>query len=173
EVLNRVKERFPANDPRLLFQFAFVYQQLSLHEDALKAFQAYVKIEPTNAHGWIGLAGELRHFRMFDDARSAANQAARIEPQNEVAWKELGESYIDEKSFAALAIDPLRRATQLDPEDWHAWIDLAIALQAAGEFAEANAAMNRSAELSKLRTAPGLKDAKPISKSPDGSIVKF
>jgi tetratricopeptide (TPR) repeat protein len=171
--LNKVKERFPNNDPRLLLQLGIVYQFLSLHDDALKAFQEAVKIDPANAVGWVSLATEFRHFRMFDDAINASNQALRIQPDDARAWRELGETYIDQNLFVGLAVEPLRKATQLDAEDWHAWCDLAMAFHAVGNFTEADKAMKRCAEVSKLSRVPDIKGAKPISKSADGSIVKF
>jgi tetratricopeptide (TPR) repeat protein len=172
ELLNRVKQRFPQNDPRLLILLGLTYQNLSLHEDALKTFRAYVKIEPTDAHGWLGLAAELRHFRAFDDAAEAAMQALNIDSDDLRIWRELGEIYYDEKNFQ-IAVESLRKATSLDNEDWESWYSLGLALRYDGKIAESDAAFSRASTLQKWRTPPDSTRAKPVSESADGSVVKF
>lgn len=172
KALNQLKERFPPNEAPLLILFGKTYAGLSLHEEALNAFRSYVKIEPTDSDGWLGLSAEFRHFRAFDEAAEAAKQAVDVAPDDVRSWRELGEVFFDQNNFQ-FAVEPLRKATSLDKEDWEAWYYLNAALRNSGKIAEADAALSRANILAKWRTPPDANGAKPVSRSRDGSIIRF
>jgi Trypsin-like peptidase domain len=76
KLLNEIAAKYPEN-PFLLCEFGLVYDELNLNDDAVRAFQLALKLEPTNGVTWTNLGATLLKTRRFSDASEAATQAVK------------------------------------------------------------------------------------------------
>jgi tetratricopeptide (TPR) repeat protein len=99
------------------------------HDDAAERLERVVELAPAFYDAWIDLGGQYDALGQFDDAKTAYEQAAEVDPNGSVAHLNLGALYYQEGARHA--------ATE-------------NAIEAMGTFAEARVSLERAIELSPL-----------------------
>lgn len=112
---------------------------------AEREFQKALRLDPNNAqaHHWYGLF--LNTERRFDEAERQLQLARESDPVSLIVLTNLGWLHYFRGDMDG-AIRQYRQVLQLNPNFATAWVKLAWALEAKGEFQEAAEARIRSAE---------------------------
>ncbi len=69
-------------------------------EDAVKAFQQIVEIDPQHQDGWHALGMALYKLDRYEEAITAGKRAAAIDPNNQFVWSSLSLAYNANKQKA-------------------------------------------------------------------------
>ncbi len=119
--------------------------------EELAVLRAALKTNPNDgrAHYYLGnlLASKYRTAEAIAEWR----EATRLDPQNAVAWRNLGEQLVANGATREEGIAAYRRAIQADPRNYRIWVDLA---QALGGDVKARLALFASAPEPVLKHAP-------------------
>jgi len=103
------------------------YDLAGRNDEAINAYQQAVAAKPdTNYYNNLGNA--LARAGKIDDAKAAYTKCAELDPQNAaMAWRNFGISLysVDRK---VEAVEPLKKATELDPKNAQAWYLLATCM---------------------------------------------
>jgi class 3 adenylate cyclase len=91
KLLNTLQQRYP-NEPRLLFQFAYAYETLGLHDEAYRSWRAYIDIDPSDPAAWRHFAIVAANLNRISDAINAYKQTLKIKPDADT-WRLLGDLY--------------------------------------------------------------------------------
>lgn len=88
-------------------------------EPHLRELREAVAQAPADASCHLALGNALLEYGRFDEARAAFQRVLELEPDNPVAWRQLGavRAVVGEDQQA---IKAFKRALQLDPDDWQA-----------------------------------------------------
>jgi tetratricopeptide (TPR) repeat protein len=123
-------------DRDLLERLAMLLHRSGLEEQAQPIYEKLVRLEPTNAHGHLGLA-QIDHALGFLD-RSADHYEKALQGLAERGdiWREYGEELFEARDYRTAEL-ALRRALGLQPGDAAAGLDLALVLRAMGRIDEA------------------------------------
>ena len=91
KLLNVLGQRYPG-EPRLLFQFAYAYETLGLHDEAYRSYRAYIDIDPTDLAAWHYFAIVAANLDRVDEAINACKQSLKMKP-DAATWRMLGDLY--------------------------------------------------------------------------------
>ena len=103
------------------------YDAAGRTDDAISAYKRAIELKPSFAYynnigGIYGRAGKI------DDATAAYQKAAEVDPaQAAQAWRNFGITMYNANKYKE-AIDPLKKATELDPKNPQAWYLLGTVL---------------------------------------------
>jgi len=108
------------------------------HLEALNVLQPYVETHGDNGRAQALLGKLYYHLQQPDKAAAAFDVASRLDPRNEdLAWMALSAaSRLQGQAGRNLELATLRRLVEMNPANSEAQYLLALALGAAGEFAE-------------------------------------
>jgi len=121
----------PEKDPNIHLFWARMgeaYDLAGRNDEAINAYQQAVAAKPDNASYYNNLGNVLARAGKIDDAKAAYTKSAELDPQNAaMAWRNFGISLysVDRK---VEAIEPLKKATELDPKSAQAWYLLATCM---------------------------------------------
>jgi tetratricopeptide (TPR) repeat protein len=115
KLLNEIDPKYPEN-PFLLSEFGLAYDELNLDDDAVRAFQHAVKLQPTDGVTWTNLGATLLKTRRFSEANEAATQAVKQAPDFAPAWKLLAATY-KQQGRSEDAVNAFERASKLRAPD--------------------------------------------------------
>lgn len=101
KLLNALGQRYPG-EPRLLFQFAYAYETLGLHDEAYSSYRAYIDINPTDSATWRYFAIAAANLNQIDEAINACKQSLKMDP-NAATWRMLGDLYGKQGQYALAA----------------------------------------------------------------------
>ncbi len=110
-------------------------QRQQLSEDARKAYQQALSIEPDNMQALVGLARLYTNLEDYQHARETYELAAKKHPKQAGIWFELGMMHARKKEWD-LAISHLGKAVQLEPENRQFINTYGFALCRVGKFDE-------------------------------------
>ena len=121
----------PEKDPNIHLFWARMgeaYDLASRNDEAINAYQQAVTAKPDNASYYNNLGNVLARAGKIDDAKAAYTKSAELDPQNAaMAWRNFGISlYSADRKVEA--VDPLKKATELDPKSAQAWYLLATCM---------------------------------------------
>ena len=57
-----------------------------MYDEALKAYDEVIRIEPNDAEAWYGRGSALHALGNYDDAINAYDEAIRLDPNYTLAW---------------------------------------------------------------------------------------
>jgi len=107
-------------------------------DQAAATFAAMLEIEPENPDAWGGLVRALLALGHDEDAESAlADVPAKIATHPEITGAKAALELKQEGQRASAEADSLRARIAANPDDFEAQIALSVALNAAGQHAEA------------------------------------
>jgi len=109
---------------------------LGQYEDALKAIDEALKINPNNEIAWINKGNALSRMGDYKGALKAFNAALRANPRYEVAWNNKGNTLARLGKYKE-SLKCYDLALQIDPYYRGAWVNRGFVLARIGEFEEA------------------------------------
>jgi tetratricopeptide (TPR) repeat protein len=115
KLLNEIDSKYPEN-PFLLSAFGLAYDALNLNDDAVRAFQHAIKLQPTDGVVWTNLGATLLKTRRFSEASDAATQAVKQAPDFGPAWRLLAATY-QQQGRSEDASNALERASKVHAPD--------------------------------------------------------
>lgn len=113
KLLNTLQQRY-RNEPRLLFQFAYAYETLGLHDEAYRSWRAYIDIDPTDPAAWRHFAIVAANLNRISEAINAYKQTLKMKP-DAGTWRLLGDLY-DAQGQYALGVQAHGEANKLESE---------------------------------------------------------
>ena len=157
------KKKFPSN-PNLIFEIAFTYGELNLHEDAIRTYQKLLKIQPKDAIAWTNLAVEWAKLNRYRECIVDCQEALKVDPNYYPGWDVLGRTYLILKDFPR-AVESFEQETKLQPSDPEAWRSLSVAYEGVGDTENSEQAL----AVSQGESRPPDKNTKPVGSNADGS----
>jgi len=109
---------------------------LGRYEEALKAIDEALRINPNNELAWVNKGNALSRMGDYKGALKAFNAALRANPRYEVAWNNKGNTLARLAKFRE-ALKCYDLALQVDPYYRGAWVNKGYVLAKVGEFDEA------------------------------------
>ncbi|HSC46091.1 MAG TPA: tetratricopeptide repeat protein [Candidatus Acidoferrum sp.] len=128
--LEAAKTASNEKDPNLqliMARLGDAYDAAGRTDDAIGAYKRAIELKPSFAYynnigGIYGRAGKI------DDATAAYQKAAEVDPaQAAQAWRNFGITMYNANKYKE-AVDPLKKATELDPKNPQAWYLLGTVL---------------------------------------------
>jgi tetratricopeptide (TPR) repeat protein len=114
----------PEKDPNIHLFWARMgeaYDLAGRNDEAINAYQQAIASKPDNPSYYNNLGNILGRTGKIDDARAAYTKAAELDPPNAaMAWRNFGISLYQAQRMVE-AIEPLKKATELDPKSAQAW----------------------------------------------------
>jgi tetratricopeptide (TPR) repeat protein len=104
------------------------YEASGRYEEAAAAFQQATELKPTEANYYLGLGTNLAHIGKMQEAGVACDKWAALQPNNAAAcWRNIGVVLYNQNKVQD-AVEPLRKATQIEPKNADTWYLLGAAL---------------------------------------------
>jgi tetratricopeptide (TPR) repeat protein len=114
----------PEKDPNLHLFWARMgeaYDLAGRNDEAINAYQQAVAAKPDNAGYYNNLGNVLARTGKIDEAKAAYTKSAELDPPNAaLAWRNFGISLYQAQRMVE-AVQPLKKATELDPKSAQAW----------------------------------------------------
>ncbi|MBE0548535.1 MAG: tetratricopeptide repeat protein [Rubrivivax sp.] len=128
--LESLTKSAPAN-AAVLYNLGICYSELGQFDEAIIRLKRAVQLDPGHAHAWVGIGNAYHRMRKPDLALAAFEKAAEANPDDGYTQRNLGGILIGFKRIPE-AVDHLRKALALLPDDPQAIFGLATALEAVG-----------------------------------------
>ena len=133
--LEAAKTSAPEKDANLHLIYARLgdaYDSAGRPDDAINAYQQAIVLKPSAAY-YNNLGGVYGRAGKIEDATAAYQKSAELEPANAAqAWRNFGITLYNVGRLKE-AVEPLKKATQLDPQSAQGWYLLGAALVGAME----------------------------------------
>jgi len=114
----------PEKDPNIHLFWARMgeaYDLAGRNDEAINAYQQAIAAKPDNAAYYNNLGNVLARSGKIDEAKAAYTKSAELDPPNAaLAWRNFAISLYQANRMAE-AIEPLQKATQLDPKNAQGW----------------------------------------------------
>ena len=114
----------PEKDPNIHLFWARMgeaYDLAGRNDEAINAYQQAIAAKPDNPSYYNNLGNILGRTGKIDEARAAYAKCAELDPPNAaMAWRNFGISLYQAQRMVE-AIEPLKKATELDPKSAQAW----------------------------------------------------
>jgi tetratricopeptide (TPR) repeat protein len=141
------------------------YDMAGRNDEAINAYQQAVALKP-DAGYYNNLGNLLARAGKIDDAKAAYTKSAELDPPNAaMAWRNFGISLYQAQRMVE-AIEPLQKATQLDPKNAQGWYLLGTCMVADPSI------YKQVGDKIEVTPKPGTAEAfqKAIELDPNGSI---
>ncbi|OAI41730.1 hypothetical protein AYO40_02465 [Planctomycetaceae bacterium SCGC AG-212-D15] len=109
--------------------------QEALRDEARLAYQKAIELDPKCLVAYIGLASLYQDMSEYDRASAAFDKATKLAPKNAEVWFRYGMCQARHKDWEK-AVDSLRTANQIDPENKRYLNSLGFSLARSGRFDE-------------------------------------
>jgi tetratricopeptide (TPR) repeat protein len=110
------------------FKLGEAYDTAGRNDDAAQAYQQAIAAKPDVPGYYNNLGNVLARSGKIDEAKAAYTKSAQLDPVNAAtAWRNFGISLYNANRLAD-AIEPLQKATELDPKSAQAWYLLGASL---------------------------------------------
>lgn len=123
---------------------ASIYQQLGRQADAVRLYRQATAAQPEVVEHWLQLGWLLAQTGDLSDAEQALHEAARRDPDSDLAHAALAQLYLQFMNRPQDAATSAQRAVELRPQPGH-WGLLSQALAAQGRLGEAEQAASQAA----------------------------
>jgi tetratricopeptide (TPR) repeat protein len=118
----------------VLSRLGEAYESMSDWQNAADTYQKAIALKPDAAANYNNLGNDLAKLGKVDDARAAYQKYVDLNPTDAaLAWRNFGTVLYNSNRMKE-SIDPLQKATTLDPKNATAWLLLGIALVNTMEF---------------------------------------
>ena len=135
--LSAAQELMKPEDPNraiVLSRLGEAYESMSKWQEAADTYQKSIAMKPDGAANYNNLGNDLAKLGKVDDARSAYQKYVDLNPTDAaLAWRNFG-IVLYQANRMKEAIEPLQKATTLDPKNAQAWYLLGVALVNTMEF---------------------------------------
>jgi tetratricopeptide (TPR) repeat protein len=123
-----------SNLPKIQANLGAAYEAAGQYDKAVETFQKAAELAPTEGNYFIGLATNLARVGKLPEANAACEKAAAINPTNAgVCWRNIG-IVLRNANKMKEAIEPLKKATQVDPKNPDGWYLLGASLLAGMDY---------------------------------------
>jgi tetratricopeptide (TPR) repeat protein len=110
------------------FKLGEAYDTAGRNDDAAQAYQQAITAKPDVPGYYNNLGNVLARSGKIEEAKAAYTKSAELDPANAAtAWRNFGISLYNANRLAD-AIEPLQKATELDPKSAQAWYLLGASL---------------------------------------------
>jgi tetratricopeptide (TPR) repeat protein len=135
--LSAAQELMKPEDPNravVLSRLGEAYESMSKWQEAADTYQKSIAMKPDVAANYNNLGNDLAKLGKVDDARTAYQKYVDLKPTDAaLAWRNFG-IVLYQANRMKEAIEPLQKATTLDPKNAQAWYLLGVALVNTMEF---------------------------------------
>jgi tetratricopeptide (TPR) repeat protein len=135
--LSAAQELMKPEDPNraiVLSRLGEAYESMGKWQEAADTYQKSIALKPEVAANYNNLGNDLAKLGKVDDARAAYQKYVDLNPTDAaLAWRNFG-IVLYQANRMKEAIDPLQKATTLDPKNPQAWYLLGVALVNTMEF---------------------------------------
>jgi len=139
------------NIPAAYVNLGRVYATTGRYTDAIREYQAAMRLDPVSVAAYQGLAEVYRVSSRPKEAEAVYQQAIRLRPQDWLSHTMLGTFYYERSRYSD-AEGPFRRVTELTPDNYLAWYNLGALHLATGNY---DSAANEFRKSIALKDAPG------------------
>ncbi len=123
-----------SNRPIVLSRLGEAYESMGKWQEAADTYQKSIALKPDVAANYNNLGNDLAKLGKVDEARAAYQKYVDLNPTDAaLAWRNFG-IVLYQANRMKEAIEPLQKATTLDPKNAQAWLLLGIALVNTMEF---------------------------------------
>jgi tetratricopeptide (TPR) repeat protein len=135
--LSAALELEKADDPNrsiVLSRLGEAYESMAKWQEAADTYQKAIALKPDAAANYNNLGNDLAKLGKVDDARTAYQKYVDLKPDDAaLAWRNFGTVLYNSNRMKE-SIEPLQKATTLDPKNATAWLLLGIAMVNTMEF---------------------------------------
>jgi tetratricopeptide (TPR) repeat protein len=118
----------------VLSRLGEAYESMGKWQEAADTYQKAIALKPDTAANYNNLGNDLAKVGKVDDARAAYQKYVDLNPTDAaLAWRNFGTVLYNSNRMKE-SIEPLQKATTLDPKNATAWLLLGIALVNTMEF---------------------------------------
>ena len=118
----------------VLSRLGEAYESMSKWQEAADTYQKAIALKPDTAANYNNLGNDLAKLGKVDEARAAYQKYVDLNPTDAaLAWRNFGTVLYNSNRMKE-SIEPLQKATTLDPKNATAWLLLGIALVNTMEF---------------------------------------
>lgn len=118
----------------ILANLGEAYDAAGRYQEAAAAYQSAIALKPDQANYYVNMSTAAARGGDIDGASAACEKLAAMEPNNAaMCWRNLGIVYYN-TNRAKDAIEPLKKATELDPKNPDQWYLLGAAMVAGMEY---------------------------------------
>ena len=122
------------NRPIVLSRLGEAYESMGKWQEAADTYQKAIALKPDTAANYNNLGNDLAKLGKVDEARGAYQKYVDLNPTDAaLAWRNFGTVLYNSNRMKE-SIEPLQKATTLDPKNATAWLLLGIALVNTMEF---------------------------------------
>ena len=135
--LTAAQDLMKPEDPNraiILSRLGEAYESMSKWQEAADTYQKSITMKPDVAANYNNLGNDLAKLGKIDEARAAYQKYVDLNPTDAaLAWRNFG-IVLYQANRMKEAIEPLQKATTLDPKNAQAWLLLGIAMVNTMEF---------------------------------------
>ncbi len=135
--LTAAQDLMKPEDPNrsiILSRLGEAYESMGKWQEAADTYQKSIAMKPDVAANYNNLGNDMAKLGKIDEARAAYQKYVDLNPTDAaLAWRNFG-IVLYQANRMKEAIEPLQKATTLDPKNAQAWLLLGIALVNTMEF---------------------------------------